>query len=47
MGTIKGGVWTSDPPKPGQKGVPVPVPIDESNREDEFFNIMKLAGLVK
>ena len=24
MGTIKGGVWTADPPKPGEKGVPVP-----------------------
>jgi hypothetical protein len=25
MGTIKGGVWTADPPKPGEKGVPVPM----------------------
>jgi hypothetical protein len=24
MGTIKGGVWTADPPKPGEKGVPLP-----------------------
>jgi hypothetical protein len=25
MGTIKGGVWTADPPKRGEKGVPVPM----------------------
>jgi hypothetical protein len=25
MGTIKGGVWTADPPKPGEKGVPLPM----------------------
>ena len=25
MGTIKGGVWTADPPKPGERGVPVPM----------------------
>jgi hypothetical protein len=24
MGTIKGGVWTADPPKPGERGVPAP-----------------------
>jgi hypothetical protein len=25
LGTIKGGVWTADPPKPGEKGVPLPM----------------------
>lgn len=35
MGTIKGGVWTSDPPKKGEVGVPVPVPVDE-HRPPEF-----------
>jgi hypothetical protein len=29
MGTIKGGVWTATPPKKGEKGVPMPVPLDE------------------
>jgi hypothetical protein len=29
MGTIKGGVWTAEPPKKGEKGVPMPVPLDE------------------
>lgn len=29
IGTIKGGVWTADPPKKGEKGVPVPTPVDE------------------
>jgi hypothetical protein len=33
MGTIKGGVWTADPPKKGEKGVPVPVPVDEKVNE--------------
>jgi hypothetical protein len=28
MGSIKGGVWTADPPKPGQPGVPAPQDID-------------------
>ncbi|MFZ9848733.1 MAG: hypothetical protein ACO3EE_11350, partial [Flavobacteriales bacterium] len=46
MGTIKGGVWTADPPKPGEKGVPVPSPIDEIKLEEEFFRIIKLSGLV-
>lgn len=40
MGTIKGGVWTADAPKPGEKGVPVPVPVDES-----LNSILKLAGM--
>ena len=34
MGTIKGGVWTADPPKAGEKGVPAPVPIDEESLDD-------------
>ena len=33
MGTIKGGVWTADPPKPGQKGVPAPSGDPEGVRE--------------
>ena len=28
MGTIKGGVWTADPPQKGEQGVPVPQDID-------------------
>lgn len=27
-GSIQGGVWTDQPPKPGQKNVPAPVPMD-------------------
>lgn len=34
LGTIKDGVWTSDPPKKGEKGVPVPVPLDETYSEE-------------
>ena len=26
MGSYRGGIWTADPPKPGQKGVPPPMP---------------------
>lgn len=33
MGTIKGGVWTADPPKPGERGVPMPTPISEPVNE--------------
>ena len=33
MGTIKGGVWTADPPKPGEKGVPAPSGDPEGVRE--------------
>jgi hypothetical protein len=36
MGTIKGGVWTADPPKKGEKGVPVPVPVDENDANPEL-----------
>jgi hypothetical protein len=45
MGTIKGGVWTSDPPKAGEKGVPVPVPVDEADMEEGnyFGNQVRLA----
>ena len=35
MGTIKGGVWTADPPKAGEKGVPAPVPIDEESLDEK------------
>ncbi|MEY4331750.1 MAG: hypothetical protein RLZZ196_488 [Bacteroidota bacterium] len=34
LGTIKNGVWTSDPPKKGEKGVPIPVPMDEAYSEE-------------
>ena len=33
MGTIKGGVWTADPPKPGEKGVPAPSGDPEGVKE--------------
>lgn len=33
LGTIKGGVWTADPPKPGQKGVPAPSGDPEGVKE--------------
>jgi hypothetical protein len=33
MGTIKGGVWTADPPKPGERGVPAPSGDPEGVRE--------------
>jgi hypothetical protein len=33
MGTIKNGVWTADAPKPGEKGVPLPVPVDEADAD--------------
>jgi hypothetical protein len=42
LGTIKNGVWTSDPPKKGEKGVPVPVPMDETYSE-ELEQIRSLA----
>lgn len=35
MGTIKGGVWTADPPKKGERGVPMPTPISEPVNETE------------
>ena len=43
MGTIKGGVFTADPPKPGEQGVPVPQGLDEVDAEME--GMRKLAGL--
>jgi len=43
MGTIKNGVWSADAPKPGEKGVPLPVPVDESDYELE--EMMRLAGM--
>jgi hypothetical protein len=33
MGTIKGGVWTADPPKPGERGVPAPSGDPEGVKE--------------
>jgi hypothetical protein len=33
MGTIKGGVWTADPPKRGERGVPAPSGDPEGVRE--------------
>lgn len=45
MGSIKGGVWTAEPPKPGEKGVPVPVPVDEADMEEgnEFSGALDAA----
>jgi len=43
MGTIKNGVWSADAPKPGEKGVALPVPVDET--EEEMNEMMRLAGL--
>jgi hypothetical protein len=37
MGTIKGGVWTADPPKPGERGVPAPSGDPEGVREAGSF----------
>ena len=34
MGTIKGGVFTATPPKPGEQGVAIPQGLDEVDAED-------------
>jgi hypothetical protein len=34
MGSIKGGVWTAEPPKPGEKGVAVPSALPEDDMEE-------------
>ena len=41
MGTIKGGVWTADPPKKGERGVPMPTPISEPTNERIENNLMR------
>lgn len=41
MGTIKGGVWTADPPKKGERGVPMPTPISEPVNERMTHNLMR------
>ena len=43
MGTIKGGVFTATPPKPGEQGVAIPQGLDEVDAEME--GMRKLAGL--
>ena len=43
MGTIKGGVWTAEPPKKGEVGVPVPVPVDEADMEEGNYFSGQLA----
>lgn len=43
MGTIKNGVWSADAPKPGEKGVPLPQGLDETDAE--MTEMMRLAGL--
>jgi len=39
MGTIKGGVWNADPPKPGERGVPVPMD-PEGVKEGNFLSTL-------
>ena len=45
LGTIKNGVWTSDPPKKGEKGVPVPVPMDEAGPQQQPMDYEKYADV--
>jgi hypothetical protein len=53
MGTIKGGVWTADPPKPGERGVPAPSGDPEGVKEGgmtakrKFTFADKIAGAKK
>ena len=44
MGTIKGGVWTADPPKKGERGVPMPTPISEPVNEADPPELSMGAG---
>jgi hypothetical protein len=39
MGTIKGGVWTADPPKRGERGVPIPMDL-EAVPEGNFLSTL-------
>lgn len=48
MGTYKGGVWTADPPKKGEIGVPAPNALDEAEYQGRKVQLGKpMKGDVK